>query len=46
MRARSDVYKALEEAFRGAWFLTGSGEAAEYAVLDGIRHHGLRPRCR
>jgi len=36
MRAKGDVYKALDEAFRGAWFLTGSSEAAEYAVLDGI----------
>jgi hypothetical protein len=36
MRAGGDVHKALEEAFRGAWFFTGSGETAEYAVLDGI----------
>ena len=43
MRARGDVYKALEEAFRGAWFLTGSGEAAEYAVLDGIAATDFSP---
>jgi len=30
------MYNALDEAFRGAWFLTGSTEAAENAVLDGI----------
>jgi hypothetical protein len=36
MRAEGDAYKALDEAFRGAWFFTGSTDAAEYAVLDGI----------
>ena len=43
MRARGDVYEALEEAFRGAWFLTGSGEAAECAVLDGIAAMNFGP---
>jgi hypothetical protein len=36
MRAEGDVYEALDEAFRRAWFLTGTSEAAEYSVLDGI----------
>ena len=36
MRAEGDVHEALDEAFRGAWFLTGSSEAAEYSVVDGI----------
>jgi hypothetical protein len=33
---RSEALKALEEAFRAALLLTGSMEAAEYAVLGGI----------
>jgi len=43
MRTKGDVYKALDEAYRGAWFLTGSSEAAEYAVLDGIAAVDLGP---
>jgi hypothetical protein len=36
MTANGDIYKAVDEAFRAAFLLTGSAEAAEYAVLDGI----------
>jgi hypothetical protein len=36
MTTKRDVYKALDEAFRGAFLLTGSTEVAENAVLDGI----------
>jgi len=36
MAAQSEVSKALDEAFRAAFLLTGSTEAAENAVLDGI----------
>jgi len=36
MTAEGHVYKALDEAFRAALLLTGSTEAAEHAVLDGI----------
>jgi len=36
MTAQSEVSKALDEAFRAASLLTGSTEAAENAVLDGI----------
>jgi hypothetical protein len=36
MTANGDVYTALDEAFRAAWFLMGSSEAAENAALDGI----------
>jgi len=34
--AQSEVSKALEEAFRAAFLLTGGTEVAENAVLDGI----------
>jgi hypothetical protein len=36
MTANGVIYKAVDEAFRAAFLLTGSAEAAEYAVLDGI----------
>ena len=36
MTAQSEVSKALEEAFRAAFLLTGSTEVAENAVLDAI----------
>jgi hypothetical protein len=36
MTAKGDVHEALNEAYRAAWFFTGSIEAAENAVLDGI----------
>jgi hypothetical protein len=36
MTAQSEVSKALDEAFRAAFLLTGSTEVAENAVLDGI----------
>src|SRR5258706_4735847 len=36
MTAEGDVYKALDQAFRAAFLLTGSTEVAENAVLDGI----------
>jgi hypothetical protein len=36
MAARSEISKALGQAFRGAFMLTGSTEVAENAVLDGI----------
>ena len=36
MTARSDIYTALDEAFRAAFLLTASADVAEHAVLDGI----------
>jgi hypothetical protein len=36
MTAERDVHKALGQAFRAAFLLTGSIEVAENAVLDGI----------
>jgi hypothetical protein len=36
MTAQGKVSKALDEAFRAAFLLTGSTEVAEKAVLDGI----------
>jgi DNA-directed RNA polymerase specialized sigma24 family protein len=36
MTANSEVSNALNEAFGAAFLLTGSSEAAENAVLDGI----------
>jgi DNA-directed RNA polymerase specialized sigma24 family protein len=36
MTAKGDVYKALDEAFRAAFLLTGITEVAENAALDGI----------
>jgi hypothetical protein len=36
MIGRNEVSKALDGAFRAAFMLTGSTEAAEHAVLDGI----------
>jgi hypothetical protein len=36
MTAQSKVSKALDDAFRAAFLLTGNTEAAEHAVLDGI----------
>src|SRR6267378_1544650 len=36
MTAQSEVSKVLDEALRAASLLTGSTEAAENAVLDGI----------
>jgi len=36
MTAKSEASKAIDEAFRAAFLLTGSTEAAENAVLDGI----------
>ena len=32
MTANGDIYKAVDEAFRAAFLLTGSAEAAQYAV--------------
>jgi len=36
MIGRNEVSKALDGAFRAAFMLTGSTQAAEHAVLDGI----------
>jgi hypothetical protein len=36
MIGRNEISQALEGAFRAAFMLTGSTQAAEYAVLDGI----------
>jgi hypothetical protein len=36
MMARTEASKALDESFRAALLLTGSDEAAEYAVMAGI----------
>ena len=36
MNTRSELSKALDEAFRAAFLLTGTTECAENAVLDGI----------
>jgi len=36
MTAKGKVYKALDEAFRAAFLLTGSIKVAENAVVDGI----------
>jgi len=36
MTVEGDVHKALDQAFRAAFLLTGSIEVAETAVLDGI----------
>jgi len=36
MEATGDEHKALDEAFRAAFMLTGNVEIAETAVLDGI----------
>ena len=36
MIARNEISKALDRAFRAAFMLTGSTQAAEHAVLDGI----------
>jgi hypothetical protein len=36
MRGKNEASKALDGAFRAALMLTGSTQAAEHAVLDGI----------
>src|ERR1700754_4952560 len=36
MTGRNEVSKALDGAFRAAFMLTGSMQAAEHAVLNGI----------